>query len=98
MLFVHGCFWHGHTCHLFRLPATRRDFWASKIAANKARDARSFEALSARGWRTLTLWECAIRGRNRWPEHEVLDACEMFLTGTVSAAEISGEDSHGTMR
>lgn len=94
VLFVHGCFWHGHSCHLFRMPATRQDFWASKIATNKARDARSYEALAARGWRTLTLWECAIRGRSRWSERQVLDACEMFLTGTASAMEISGNCPH----
>ncbi|MES0020593.1 very short patch repair endonuclease [Mesorhizobium sp. M0036] len=90
VLLVHGCFWHGHNCHLFRVPATRRDFWASKIAANKARDARSHKALADQGWRTLTLWECAIRGRGRWSDQDVLDACETFLTGTALAAEISG--------
>ncbi|TPK95289.1 MULTISPECIES: very short patch repair endonuclease [unclassified Mesorhizobium] len=94
VLLVHGCFWHGHNCHLFRLPATRQDFWASKIAANKERDARSYRALADQGWRTLTLWECAIRGRGRWPDQDVLDACETFLTGTALAAEISGGSPH----
>ncbi|RWB62005.1 MAG: DNA mismatch endonuclease Vsr [Mesorhizobium sp.] len=93
VLLVHGCFWHGHNCHLFRLPAARHDFWASKITANRARDARSCRALTDQGWRTLTLWECAIRGRSRRPDQEVLDACETFLTGTALAAEISGDSS-----
>jgi DNA mismatch endonuclease, patch repair protein len=93
VLFVHGCFWHGHNCHLFRIPATRPDFWSSKIAANKARDARACAALTEAGWRTLTLWECAIRGRERWPEHEVLSVCEAFLNGTVPTQEIAGHCS-----
>ncbi|WP_352893967.1 very short patch repair endonuclease [Mesorhizobium sp. M1342] len=93
VLLIHGCFWHGHNCHLFRLPATRSDFWASKIAANKARDARASVALAEVGWRTLTLWECAIRGRERWPEHEILDICEAFLNGSASSQEVTGRCS-----
>jgi DNA mismatch endonuclease, patch repair protein len=91
-LLVHGCFWHGHDCHLFRLPATRPDFWASKIAKNRTRDSRDLAALANLGWRTLTVWECAIRGRRRRPEDEVLDHCEAFLKGTALALEIKGID------
>lgn len=93
VLFVHGCFWHGHNCHLFRMPATRPEFWTLKIAANKARDARAYTALAEVGWRTLTLWECAIRGRERRPEHEVLDICEAFLHSNASTKEIAGHCS-----
>lgn len=92
---VHGCFWHGHDCHLFRMPATRPDFWASKIAGNRMRDSRTLAALAGRGWRTLTVWECAIRGRGRRPEREVLDSCEAFLKGTAQALEIEGVDETG---
>jgi DNA mismatch endonuclease (patch repair protein) len=94
VLFVHGCFWHGHNCHLFRMPATRPEFWTLKIDANKARDARACVALAEVGWRTLTLWECAIRGRERRPEYEVLDICEAFLHSNVSTKEITGHCSH----
>lgn len=71
LIFIHGCFWHGHSCPLFRLPATRSDFWAEKIERNRARDAEVLLALRARGWRTLTIWECAVRGRARLP-HDLL--------------------------
>ena len=61
-VFVHGCFWHGHDCPLFRWPGTRRDFWKAKIHRNRARDAEVKQAVLAAGWRHLTVWECAIRG------------------------------------
>jgi DNA mismatch endonuclease, patch repair protein len=91
VLFVHGCFWHGHDCPLFRLPATRTEFWATKIETNRERDARAVEALRALGWRAMTIWECALRGRARRPAQEVLQACEVFLTGAARSAEISGD-------
>ena len=89
-LLVHGCFWHGHDCHLFHLPATRPEFWASKIEKNRVRDSKALADLSTSGWRTLVLWECAIRGRNRRPEAEVLDLCEAFLKGSAPALGIEG--------
>lgn len=79
VLFAHGCFWHGHDCHLFRLPRTRPDFWAAKIARNRANDDRAVSRLVDEGWRVGTVWECALRGRTRLPEDEVLDRCEQWL-------------------
>ncbi len=61
VVMVHGCFWHGHGCSLFRLPATRTEFWRVKIRSNRERDARNLVALSASGWRVATVWECALR-------------------------------------
>lgn len=63
VVFVHGCFWHGHDCHLFRLPKTRPDFWAKKITSNRARDARVAIELKNLGWRPLCIWECELRGK-----------------------------------
>lgn len=63
VVFVDGCFWHGHDCHLFRLPKTRPDFWKAKIDANCARDVRVNEELLALGWRPLHVWECELRGK-----------------------------------
>lgn len=62
VIFVHGCFWHGHDCSLFRLPGTRRRFWRAKIARNVRRDAEVSHLLAEQGWRQLTIWECAFRG------------------------------------
>ncbi len=58
---VNGCFWHGHDCSFFRLPATRTEFWQEKIEGNKARDRRNSNTLRESGWRIATVWECALR-------------------------------------
>lgn len=72
VIFAHGCFWHGHDCHLFRLPATRPDFWAGKIERNRQVDERSLESLRKAGWRVATVWECALKGRSRLPLESVM--------------------------
>jgi len=60
-IFVHGCFWHGHDCPRgARAPKANADYWRAKIARNRARDARNLEALAARGWRALVVWECEL--------------------------------------
>ena len=62
VVFVHGCFWHGHPgCPRSALPTTRREYWREKIARNRKRDARNARALRSAGWRVLTIWECRIR-------------------------------------
>lgn len=62
VVFVHGCFWHGHEgCKYFKVPSTRREFWLEKINGNRARDLRNRRSLEAEGWRTAFVWECATR-------------------------------------
>lgn len=56
VIFVHGCFWHFHTCK--RLPKSNRAFWRSKFESNKARDRRVVRELKRAGWEVLTVWEC----------------------------------------
>ena len=63
LIFVHGCFWHGHDCPLYRLPKTNRKFWKKKVDANRRRDEVVMEKLAGSKWRTLVVWECAIRGK-----------------------------------
>lgn len=65
VVFVNGCFWHRHDCHLFRWPATREDFWRAKIDRNVVNDTRAVLALLESGWRVATVWECALKGRTR---------------------------------
>ena len=61
-IFVHGCFWHGHAgCRLAYQPKTRREFWQTKFATNRARDELQAHLLSLSGWRVLTVWECGLR-------------------------------------
>jgi len=61
VIFVNGCFWHGHDCSRGALPATRYDFWAAKIGGNKARDAENQRKLEETGWSVLVVWECDLR-------------------------------------
>lgn len=61
VVFVNGCFWHGHRCRLFKWPKNNAAFWREKIAGNISRDQRVRRQLSADGWRTFTVWECSIR-------------------------------------
>lgn len=90
VIFVHGCFWHGHDCHLFKWPSTRPEFWREKIARNRAVDAAAVEKLLAEGWRVATVWECALKGRERLPFDTVLDGCETWLRGAAQTLEIRG--------
>jgi DNA mismatch endonuclease (patch repair protein) len=62
VIFVHGCFWHGHeNCPHFRLPQSRRAWWKRKITGNQARDLRNEDALRKAGWHVITIWECALK-------------------------------------
>lgn len=59
IIFVHGCFWHGHTvCKRSKIPGSNVDFWQAKITANMERDTRNLEALKSLGWNTLVVWTC----------------------------------------
>ncbi|MHB1937552.1 MAG: very short patch repair endonuclease [Acidobacteriaceae bacterium] len=61
VIFIHGCFWHGHTCRLGRMPKSRLFYWEAKIGRNKERDKRTLRHLHAMGWECLVLWECRLR-------------------------------------
>jgi DNA mismatch endonuclease, patch repair protein len=89
-VFVNGCFWHGHDCPLFRLPDTRREFWAAKIERNRQRDAHVRRQLHEAGWRTLTVWECAIRGRGAPGLASVILAAAAWLRGSTTGQELRG--------
>lgn len=91
-IFVHGCFWHGHDCQLFRLPGTRVDFWREKIARNQNRDATVARDLAGHGWRQLVIWECAIRGRNRIGLEAVVDQTVAWLEGNMMTGSTHGND------
>ncbi|MGD9417658.1 MAG: very short patch repair endonuclease [Verrucomicrobiota bacterium JB025] len=68
VIFVHGCFWHGHEhCPHFRLPKSRPAWWKAKIEANRARDLRNENALRMLGWHVVTVWECALRNKSDLP-------------------------------
>ena len=62
IIFIHGCFWHGHNnCKYFVVPKTRTKWWMNKIAANKANDEKAVKALKKNGWKVITIWECKLK-------------------------------------
>lgn len=60
-IFVHGCFWHGHSCKRGTPPTSNMAFWNTKLAKNHARDRAVVATLKAEGWRVLTIWECELK-------------------------------------
>jgi len=64
VIFVHGCFWHGHSCKRGQLPETNKLFWENKITKNKERDLRNYTELSNTGWEYLVIWGCEIKKKN----------------------------------
>ena len=62
VIFVHGCFWHGHkNCKYFVVPKTRTKWWTNKINRNKANDEKAVKALRKDGWKVITVWECKLK-------------------------------------
>ena len=79
VVLINGCFWHGHSCHLFKWPKSRPEFWRDKISDNKVRDVRNIAALTNSGWRILTIWECALKGKHRRSLDDVISKTSSFL-------------------
>lgn len=66
VIFVHGCFWHGHKdCEASKLPTSNVEYWTRKISSNIARDSRNIESLKAKGWNVVIIWECELKMYNR---------------------------------
>lgn len=91
VIFVNGCFWHGHDCPLFKLPASNRSFWQEKIRRNRDVDQRALYNLKADGWRTLTVWECAIRGGGRLHLPSLVELIGDWLGNGSEGREIRGK-------
>lgn len=63
-IFVHGCFWHGHTCRMgSRRPKSNQEYWLPKIGKNQERDAKNLSDLDSMHWSVLSIWECEIQDR-----------------------------------
>lgn len=90
VIFVNGCFWHGHDCQLFRWPGTNVDFWRNKIEKNREVDKRNLSLLKEEGWYTLVVWECALKGRGKLPLGEVIEKISHWLKREENDIEIKG--------
>ena len=93
VILVHGCFWHGHDCHLFRWPQTRPDFWQRKISSNVERDRRHCLELRSTGWRVATVWECALKGRERLPISVIAERCAKWLESDREELGVRGDET-----
>jgi len=70
IIFVHGCFWHGHeNCSKGRLPKTNQQYWQDKIISNRKRDLKAIEELNKLGWKVLVVWSCQIKNQEQLENH-----------------------------
>lgn len=66
VIFIHGCFWHGHkNCKYFVVPKTRTQWWLDKINRNRANDEKAVKALKKDGWKVIVIWECRLKPKNK---------------------------------
>ena len=89
VIFTHGCFWHHHHCYLFKVPATRTEFWLEKIGKNVERDRGDISRLQELGWRVLIVWECACL---KSKSNQLLRLIEDFLHSENPSAQIGKSD------
>jgi DNA mismatch endonuclease Vsr len=84
VMFIHGCFWHGHDCKRGRLPETNRLFWENKISGNRERDLKNYDELKAAGGDYLVIWGCEIKRRK---VNELIEKINSFLLKGALYAE-----------
>ena len=91
VIFVNGCYWHGHDdCHLFRPPKTRTEFWTNKIEGNQVRDQRNYAALEDAGWKVLVIWECAVSKKLSLTEDQLEITIDAALASSETLISIRG--------
>ncbi|NJK85261.1 MAG: DNA mismatch endonuclease Vsr [Bacteroidales bacterium] len=78
IIFIHGCFWHGHDCIAGKLPETRREFWEKKISDNKKRDLINMKLLQKMGWDIIVIWKCELRNLKRKKKKRLLLLLSVF--------------------
>lgn len=90
IIFIHGCFWHRHECHLFKWPSTRPEFWKQKINRNVEVDAKNHRQLKNDGWYILTIWECALKGKTKRSLQDVVTSTVDWLLYETRDKQIQG--------
>lgn len=88
VIFINGCFWHAHHCGRFRFPVNNAEYWLNKLNRNAARDRASLAAIREMDWRSLTIWECSISGKQSLGAAEVVARTAAWLLGNQPSAEI----------
>ena len=90
VIFVHGCFFHGHQCPAFKWPKNNAVFWRGKIQGNRKRDRTATAELLNKEWRVLTVWECALCGPGRRELPAVVQSVRRWLQSGASERTITG--------
>lgn len=90
VIFINGCFWHQHDCHLFKWPQSRMDFWKQKISGNRERDIRNWKALNDGGWKVVVVWECALKGKTRLEPESLIKEVEKAVKSGECLQHIAG--------
>ncbi len=88
VIFVNGCFWHGHRCKYFRMPKTNSGFWEKKITKNIENDSKNIGILLELGYRVLVVWECALRDRNHLEAQRKVGEIEKWILSDKNFQEI----------
>lgn len=95
VVLVNGCFWHGHSCHLFKWPSTREEFWRKKILRNRQKDREVLRELRRRGWRVAVIYECALKGKSRLDPEKVIEDTENWIRSDSAEYVIEGRKEPG---
>lgn len=90
VIFVNGCFWHGHDCYIFKTPQSNIDFWQEKISRNKARDIVAAGELVSTGWRVGVIWECALMGKTKRNLDDLIMQIEAWLHSSEAHLVMAG--------
>lgn len=93
IILVNGCFWHGHDCHLYRLPKSNTEFWKKKIESNIKRDEQNMKLYKELGWRVLVIWECTLKGRTRRDHDKVMQTISKWLLSGGEYLELRGREN-----
>lgn len=93
VVWVHGCYWHGHNCDEVKPAASNESYWSPKITKNRERDARNLAAVEAAGWRHLTIWECSFRRKGAAALEETIWNAAKWLQQGKGNAEIAKSGS-----
>lgn len=89
VILIHGCFWHGHECHLFKWPSSNCEWWKDKITKNRIRDKNNISELSSKGIRVLIVWQCAIEGKKKLSEETIANLLNQWLINIGGNSEIT---------
>ncbi len=92
-IFVNGCFWHYHGCHISHLPKTNSPYWFNKIKRNLLRDKENVRSLLSLGWKVLIIWECSVSGKVKLNEEQLASRIISFINLITNNSQLALGDA-----